>query len=265
MLLILADNDGLMIPEERKRKIARIVKEREGASVTELADELSVSESTIRRDLKKMDQEDLVRRSHGGALPVKKLAGEASFDQRSVQNLEEKKSIADRALTEIREGEVVFFDSGTTVLEVAKRIPKDGSIISVTNSIELGFELGKEEGNLKITGGNQRNKSRSLVGPVTERFLSNHRFDLLLLGTNSIDPQIGLSTQNEQEARVKQLMVEKSERIVLLADGSKLEQRSYVKFADVADIDMFITDVRLTDEQRDEFRERDVDTIDGLL
>lgn len=254
-----------MIPEERKRKIARIVKEREGASVTELADELSVSESTIRRDLNKMDQEDLIQRSHGGALPMKKLAGEASFDQRSVQNLEEKKTIADRAVNEIREGQVVFFDSGTTVLEVSKRTPKDGSIISVTNSIELGFELGKQEGNLRITGGNQRNKSRSLVGPIAERFLANHRFNLLLLGTNSIDLQFGLSTQNEQEARVKQLMVKKSERIVLLADGSKLDQRTYVKFADVEDIDMFITDVRLTEDQRDGFRERNVDIIDGLL
>jgi len=254
-----------MIPEERKREIARIVQEREGASVHELADELSVSESTIRRDLKQMDEKNLVQRSHGGALPVKKLAGEASFDQRSVQNLDAKKAIADRALNEVLEGQVVFFDSGTTVLEVAKRIPKDGSIISVTNSIELGFELGKEDGNLKITGGNQRNKSRSLVGPVTERFLSNHQFDLLLLGTNSIDFKKGLSTQNEQEARVKQLMVDQSERVVLLADGSKLEQRSYVQFADLSDVDMFITDERLTDDQRDGFRDRNVDIIDGLL
>ena len=254
-----------MIPEERKREIARIVQEREGASVHELADELSVSESTIRRDLKQMDEKNLVQRSHGGALPVKKLAGEASFDQRSVQNLDAKKAIADRALNEVLEGQVVFFDSGTTVLEVAKRIPKDGSIISVTNSIELGFELGKEDGNLKITGGNQRNKSRSLVGPVTERFLLNHQFDLLLLGTNSIDFKKGLSTQNEQEARVKQLMVDQSERVVLLADGSKLEQRSYVQFADLSDVDMFITDERLTDDQRDGFRDRNVDIIDGLL
>jgi DeoR family fructose operon transcriptional repressor len=254
-----------MIPEERKREIARIVQEQNGASVHELADELSVSESTIRRDLKKMDQEGLIQRSHGGALPIKKLADEPSFDQRSVQNLDAKKAIADRALNEVSEGQVVFFDSGTTVLEVAKRLPKDGSTVSVTNSIELGFELGKEDGNLKITGGNQRNRSRSLVGPVTERFLSNHQFDILLLGTNSIDLGTGLSTPNEQEARVKQLMVSQSERVVLLADGSKLDQRSYVKFADLGDVDMFITDDRLTDEQRDGFRERDVDIIDGLL
>jgi len=253
-----------MIPEERKRKIVRIVQEREGASVHELAEELPVSGSTIRRDLTEMDEEGLIERSHGGALPVKKLAGESSFDQRSVQNLDAKKTIADRALNEISDGQVVLFDSGTTVLEVARRVPKDGSIVAITNSIELGFELGKEDGNLKLTGGNQRNKSRSLVGPVAERFLSNHQFDLLLLGTNSIDLEKGLSTPNEEEGRVKQLMIQRSERVVLLADSSKLDKRSYVRFADLEDVDMFITEGRLTDDQRDRFREKNVDSIDGL-
>lgn len=254
-----------MLPEERKREIVQIVEKQGGASVHELAEGLSVSESTIRRDLKEMDGEDLIRRSHGGALPVKNLADEASFARRSVQNLEAKKAIADRALNEISEGQVFFFDSGTTVLEVAKRVPKDGSIISVTNSIELGFELGKEDGDLKVTGGNQRNKSRSLVGPVAGRFLSNHQFDLLFLGTNSIDLQNGLSTPNEQEGYIKNLMVEKSERVILLADGSKLNQQSYVKFADIGDLDMFITDIRLTEPQREKFQKKDVNTVDALL
>jgi DeoR family fructose operon transcriptional repressor len=253
-----------MIPEERKREIAEIVKKHDGSSVQELADSLSVSKSTIRRDLKQMDEEERIRRTHGGALPVKNLADEASFAHRSVKNLDAKKSIADRALNEISNGQVVMFDSGTTVFEVAKRVPKDGSLFSVTNSIELGFELGKNDGNLRVTGGNQRNKSRSLVGPVTETFLSNHQFDLLFLGTNSINLENGLSTPNEQEGHVKQMMVQQSRRVVLLADGSKLGQQSYVKFADIEDIDMFITDVRLSNSQREDLQTKDIGVIDGL-
>jgi len=167
-------------------------------------------------------------------------------------------------VNEVSDSDVVFFDSGTTVFEVAKKIRKDGSFTAVTNSIELGFELGKDDGRLKVTGGNQRNKPRSLVGPVGERFIESHHFDLLMLGTNSIDFKKGLLTPNEQEGRIKQLMIEQSEWVVLLADGSKFGRRSFVQFADLKEIDMIITETQLTDERRAILREADIEVIDGL-
>jgi DeoR family fructose operon transcriptional repressor len=253
-----------MLPEERKQEIVGYVERQEGASVAELAETLGVSESTIRRDLTDLTQDGLLRRSHGGALPAANVASEPSFAQRSVQNLDAKRLIAQRAVQEITDGDVVFFDSGTTVLEVAKEAPKDGSFTAVTNSIELGFELGTEDGRLQVTGGKQRNKSRSLVGPVGERFLQSHHFDLLFLGTNSIDLEVGLSTPNEPEGRMKQLMVAQSERVVLLADGSKFGRRSYVQFAPLAEIDTIVTETRLTDEQRRALEDRSVEVVDAL-
>ncbi|MFC6976900.1 HTH-type transcriptional regulator GlpR [Halomicroarcula sp. GCM10025709] len=253
-----------MLPEERKQEIVGYVERQDGASVSELADELRVSESTIRRDLTELNQDGLVRRSHGGALPAAHVASEPSFAQRSVQNLDAKRLIAERAVKEITDGDVVFFDSGTTVLEVAKAAPKDGSFTAVTNSIELGFELGTGDGRLKVTGGNQRNKSRSLVGPVGERFLRSHHFDLLFLGTNSIDLDAGLSTPNEPEGRMKQLMVDQSERVVLLADGSKFGRRSYVQFAPLTAIDTLVTEARLADERRRALRDRSIEVVDAL-
>ena len=142
-----------MLPAERKRQIVERVTEEGGQSVDELATSLDVSKATIRRDLRDLEDRGLVERSHGGAVPVMSVGGEQTYDQREVQNLDAKRGIAARAVEEIVEGSVVFFDSGTTTMEVARAAPKDGSFLAVTNSPRLAVELGKEENEVKLTGG----------------------------------------------------------------------------------------------------------------
>lgn len=252
-----------MLPKQRKQEIVDVVSQENGQTVTELAEELGVSEATIRRDLQDLEADGLIERSHGGALPVASVAEERTYSQKQVQNLEAKRAIGSRAAEEIRNGQVVFFDSGTTTMEVAKAA-SDAEFIAATNSPLIAMELG-ERGDVKLTGGTLRQQTWALVGPTGEQFLQRTNFDTVFLGTNAIHPEAGLTTPNEDEARMKSLMVEKSQRVVLVSDGSKLDRRSFVHFADLKDIDVFVTDAALTDDQREPFEAAGVDVVDEVV
>src|SRR6056297_4285323 len=101
-----------MLPAERKRTIVQLVTERDGCSVAVLADELEFSKATIRRDLRDLEEEGRIERSHGGAVPASSVGTERTYQQREVNNLEAKQAIGERAAEEIRDGQVVFFDAG---------------------------------------------------------------------------------------------------------------------------------------------------------
>lgn len=251
-----------MLPEERKRIIVETVTEEGGCSVAELAGQLDVSKATIRRDLGDLESEGLLERSHGGAVPVRTVASEQTYGQRGIQNLDAKRAIAARAVKEIREGSVVFFDGGTTTIQVAEAAPVDASYIAATNSPPTAMELTDRECEVKVTGGTLRSQTYALVGPTGERFLERTNFDTLFLGTNGIDPEVGLTTPNEDEARMKGLMVEKAAQVVLVADESKLGRRSFVQFAALSDVDLFITDAQLSDADREPYEAADVTVVE---
>ncbi|ADQ67305.1 transcriptional regulator, deor family protein [Halogeometricum borinquense DSM 11551] len=250
-----------MLPAERKRRIVELVSADDGRSVEGLADELGYSKATIRRDLRELEDRGLIERSHGGAVPVTTVGKEQTYGQKEVQNIDGKRSIAERAVEEITPGQVVFFDAGTTTMEVAKQAPTDGSVLSVTNSPRLAVELGKEENDVKLTGGTLRSRTRALVGPTAESFMERTNFDLLFLGTNAIDADGGLTTPNEDEARMKELMTEKAARVVLVADATKVGKRSFVKFADLGDVDVFVTDAELPQRERQAFENEGVSVV----
>lgn len=253
-----------MLPAARKRQIVELVSEQGGCSVDELAAELDCSKATIRRDLNDLADEHLIERSHGGAVPATTVGQEQTYGQKEVQNLEAKLAIAERAVEEIHDDQVVFFDSGSTTMETAKQAPDDGSFLAVTNSPLLALELGTEDTEVKLTGGSLRSSTRALVGPSAERFMERTTFDLLFLGTNAIDPEQGLMTPNEDEARLKELMIERAERVVLLSDVSKLDERSFLRFADFDDLDVFVTDGTLSGDAREPFESADVEVVEGL-
>lgn len=250
-----------MLPARRKRKIVELVSESDGRSVSGLADELGFSKATIRRDLSDLEDEGRIDRSHGGAVPATTVGRERTYGQKEVQHLDAKRAIAERAVEEIRDGEVVFFDAGTTTMEVARQAPDDGSFLGVTNSPRLAIELNEDDTEVMLTGGTLRKRTHALVGPSAEDFLERTNFDLLFLGTNAINPEAGLTTPNEAEAKMKELMVSKAEHVVLVADATKYGERSFVKFADLADIDQFITDETPPGPITEAFERGDTDMV----
>jgi DeoR family fructose operon transcriptional repressor len=245
-----------MLPATRRRTITELVSENGGRSVDDLSSELDVSEATIRRDLGALADKGLIERSHGGAVPVTSVGREQTHQQRGVRNLTEKAAIAERTVDEMIGEQVVFFDAGTTTMEVAKRVSADDAALAATNSPPIALEIGTEDRDAKLTGGTLRGRTRALVGPTAEGFMERMHFDLLILGTNAIDAD-GLMTPNEDEARMKELMVERSARVVLVADHTKLAEQSVVRFADLGDVDTFVTD-----QQPDETEQKSLENAD---
>lgn len=240
--------------------MVEIVRDHDGRSVAELAADLDVSKATVRRDLGELEDDGLIERSHGGAVPATAVGQEQPYGQREVQQLDAKIAIGERALEMVHEGDVVAFDSGTTTMQAAKRAPGDGTLKAVTNSPLLAIELSSRSVDVDLTGGSLRQTTRSLVGPSAAWFLEQRHFDLAFLGTNAIDRDGRLSTPNEAEAHVKELLVERAERVVLLADATKFGERSVVEFADCSDVDLVVTDDQPDDDIANVLTDTDTDT-----
>ncbi len=139
------------------------------------------------------------------------------------------------------------------------------SLLAATNSPESAFELRETCGEVKVVGDSLRQTSDALVGPSAESYLRKTNFDIVFLETDAVQSDGGLSVSNEDEARIKTLLCEGGRHVILVADGSKLDSQSFREFATVDDIDMFITDVSLSDEMRTVFEQANVTVIDNLL
>lgn len=232
-------------------------------TVEELTEEFGVSEATIRRDLSSLAEDGLIERFHGGALPASEQEENGTTD--SIDNPNGKRAIAERAIDELEDGDAVFFDTGPTAREVAKAIPEQVSLLAATNSPESAFELRETCGEVKVVGDSLRQTSDALVGPSAESYLRKTNFDIVFLETDAVQSDGGLSVSNEDEARIKTLLCEGGRHVILVADGSKLDSRSFREFATLDDIDMFITDVSLSDEMRRVFEQANVTVVDNLL
>ncbi|MFB6201022.1 MAG: HTH-type transcriptional regulator GlpR [Halorhabdus sp.] len=251
-----------MLPDERKRRIAELVTRRRGCSVEELSAELDVSETTIRRDLNDLEERNAIERTHGGAMPV--LDRLSEYQQRTVRNREAKRAIAERAVKEIHEGQVVLFDAGSTTLEISRQVEDDMAFTAVTVHPMLAYELGDTEADTRLTGGQLKPEQHRLTGPLARQAIERMNFDLVFLGLEGIDADAGLTTAYHDAARDKELMVANSQQTAVVADHSKFDSQSIVQFADVADVDMVLTDASIPADFRDRMREADVAVVDDL-
>jgi DeoR family fructose operon transcriptional repressor len=233
----------VLFEEERKRNIVQFVEQQTRASVQELSQQLGVSESTVRRDLKELEEARLLKRTHGGAVSLLSVNFEAAFPDKEDRFLEEKQRIARKAAELIQEGDAILLDGGTTTLQIAKVLKNFSNLKVITNSIMALNEL-KDCRNIEvsITGGMLRPDTMAFVGPMTERSLEMVRVDKAFLGTNGLDLQEGITTPNMLEAATKSKMIAVAKQAILLADHSKIGQISFCKVADLREIDHCILD-----------------------
>jgi len=233
-----------VIQFKRQSQILKIIKERKFVSIKELSKQLYFSEATIRRDLHKLEKRGLIECVRGGAVIKNYQNIETPFHVRKIENLTKKQIIAKKAADMIENNDILFLDASSTVLQLVQHLDKFKNLTVVTNGLHTAMAIsGFSEIKVYCSGGMLREiNGSSLVGSQARSFFSNISANKMFFSVRSVHPVFGLSDTMEEEAEVKQVMMEHANKIILLADSTKLNTSSFYHVAGLQDIDTFIID-----------------------
>lgn len=238
-----------MLPLQRQNDILDILSKKHVASVEELCELLYSSGATIRRDLKKLEAEGLIRRTHGGAAYIESATSEFPLILRESENLEKKDMIAQKAIKFIKNGQTIFLDSSSTVYRLAQYLKNYSDLTVVTNGIKTADILGDYKG-IKVycTGGRLRQNAKSVVGSAACDFISRFHADLAFMSCRGIDPKIGPTVPTEDEANIKKAFLNNTAKPILLFDSSKINTQYFCKICNIDRFWKIISDIDLPEE-----------------
>ncbi len=245
---------------QRQSEILREAIERGRVDVATLSDRLGVTPETVRRDLTVLEQHGLVRRVHGGALPVTPGEREPSILDRLQRGETEKTRIAQRAVEELPSHGTILLDSGSTTMALAKLLPAGLDLGVVTNSVAIAAILAnRQDLHLHLLGGTVREVTGAAVGSWALNALADTRVDVAFLGTNGFSVERGLTTPDLAEADVKRAMVACARRPIVLAESLKAGRSQFQRFARLEEMAMLITDQGLDDETVEELERQGIE------
>ncbi|MFB4163916.1 DeoR/GlpR family DNA-binding transcription regulator [Alteribacillus sp. JSM 102045] len=225
-----------MNADDRREHITELLKQRQRIEVDQLTQELGVSTMTIRRDLSQLEQEGKLIRTHGGAAAPQTLNGETPYSYKEGYFSLEKKAIASEAAKLVRECATIVLDSGTTTLELARKLKERGDITIITNDIPIAAELMNSPAQVIVTGGELQRHVGAMFGPHSQQLLENLYVDQFFLGAHAVDPKAGVTAPTLEKARIKQLMMAAAEETWLLTDSSKIPKKAFAKVCRMREI-----------------------------
>lgn len=229
--------------EERMERILAILGVDGTVDVAAIAEELKVSTASIRRDLEQLEQQQLLVRTHGGAV-AQAVNYELPLRYRSSRHLQEKRAIAATASTRVPENRcTVGLTGGTTTTQVARRLLDHPDLTVVTNALNIASELVVRTNiRLVVIGGVARTESYELVGPLAEATLERVNVDVAFLGVDGVSPDAGFTTHQEMEAHTNAVLLARSRKVVAVADSSKLGKVTFAPICGIEAVDELITD-----------------------
>jgi DeoR family fructose operon transcriptional repressor len=234
---------------QRKQAIITRLRATGRVDAADVATRLGVTKETVRKDLIGLERQGLLRRVHGGAVPVEQLSFEPAVSTRTYYS-EEKSRIAAAALAHLPAQGSVLIDAGSTTARLAELIPADRELTVYTNTLSIALTLITRPRLTVVTlGGRIRPLTLAAVDDWAARALSEINVDVAFLGANAISVERGLTTPDQAEAAIKRLMLASARRRILLADHSKVGAVSLCKHADLSDIDLLITDTGLPEAE----------------
>ena len=248
-----------MLVEERRQRVLDLVSERGFVALTDLAQVMETSESTIRRDLDYWDQRGVIRRTHGGAMFLADSALPA-LEERSSRELEEKRIVAGAAAARIQDGDAILLDGGTTTLEVA-RLLVGRPLQIVTNSLPIAnLFANSRETDLVILGGFVYPKTGVALGPLTVKMMEGINVRQTLLSVGGITAK-GLFNSNLLLVETELAMMRCADEVVVVADHTKIGRQALAYLCDLAAIDTLIVDGDLSAAQRAMLQQTDARLI----
>ena len=232
-----------MNASERKNEILKLLKEG-SMTLDELAKKFNVSVMTIRRDLRKFENQDVILISQGTVYLNKSVGSEESYILKKDKMIAEKIRIAQKAIEYINDGEVVYIDCGTTCAQIAEELAKSNKNVTVmTSSILVVNALFMAENiDLYMLPGKYREKSIGFIGNLTIDFVRKFYFDKAFMGAEGIDTEYGISLPHLEEGLTKQAIARQANTVFVVTDHSKFSLKTLYSYADYNDIDYIITD-----------------------
>ncbi len=248
-----------MLIDERRQHILDLIQKQGRVLVGELSQGLNISQITIRKDLDYLQSLGLIQRSHGGALRVQSgTLVDPSLQEKQKQNFQEKERIAVAAIKLVEEGQCIILDSGTTTMAIARGLKQFKQLTVITNAVNIAAELAGTDFEVILVGGTLRKNSFSLVGPLAEDNLEEMHADILFLGVDGFDLEVGVTTPNLLESRVNRAMVKAARQVVAVCDSSKFSRRSLSRIVPPGAIHQVITDRKLPQQITDGLRDQGI-------
>jgi len=232
----------LFMKKDRLTQMSDFISQKSTVTIQELSDKFGVSVYTIRRDIEELEKKDIVKKFYGGiTFNNNSVATLVEFEGRNTIHHEEKLRIAKAVAERIEDQDVIFIDAGTTTMYIADYI-KHKKVTVVTNNIYVIIKLFLQENiNIIVIGGELDYRTKSLFGLNALRFLENITINKAFLGTSGISIHNGLTNYTFSESEIKSKCIEISKESYILADPSKFDKPSMIRFAKITDVDYIAT------------------------
>ncbi len=246
-----------MLKEERQRIILSEVELHNRVLLTDMAEILDVSVDTVRRDVKELDGEEKLRKVHGGAVSLGFVS--PATGSPNTYALEEKRVIAEKAVSLLRDGSVIFIDGGTTCLELARMLPENLNLTCFTLSLPVALQLlTKPRTEVIMIGGKVSREAQIATGASAVHALADIRVDYGFIGTGYVDALHGLTEFDWEVVQVKKAVIEASKKAILLSISEKLNSQHRYRTCDISAINTLITELPPDHNRLNPFRSREI-------
>lgn len=233
--------------DARQVKIRQILSEEGRVKIVELAKQLNITPETLRNDLNEMEQQSLVVREHGYAR-INNSLNEIPVLMRTQEYADLKKRIVIRAFKEIQDGQIVFLDSGSTVLSGIQALATKKDITIVTNSLPLAQQCSQMNHSIIFIGGIVINAGLRTYGHFATDMIDHIQFDVAIMGTDGIEGADGFTTNSVQELGSRRHIMNQAKKIIMVCDKHKFHYKAPFKYCSFREFDMLITN-QLTPEE----------------
>lgn len=251
-----------MLPVARKSKIKELVQEKKSVTVSELAKMFSVTEETIRRDLKILEEEGVLTRTYGGAFIQDGVQNDIDVNIRETLFVKSKEKIAAKCALFIHHGDSIFLDSSTTSLFIATNI-RNKRVTVITNSLKVANTLADAESiRLILIGGMYSPASMSFLGRSSLTTMQGFFVDKAFISCRSISIEHGITDSNEQQADIRQLAIKRANKAYLVVDYTKFNKTSFTTICNFNEIDTLVVDKHLDDAWHSYLEEQQVEIVE---
>ena len=251
-----------MLPIERRNEILQKLMLDGKVVVGELAEKYGVTEETIRRDLERLETDGYAKKTYGGAVRNDSVTGELPYTVRKQTNVSGKKYIAEIIGSLIEDGDSLLLDSSTTALFTVKSIFSKENLTIITNSVEILRDLPQAHSwNVISTGGFYRSESMAFYGNAAEEFVDQYCVDYAVISCKGLDMDKGITDTREAFARLKSSFIKSARKVILAVDHTKFDKVSFIRFGDLYDVDIVVTDEEPSDSWKLFFSERNIELI----